>query len=119
MSESVPPIDDIPRQLGQVLYNRPHQRQHGVGPFRSEILAIRFGFVSHTIMLWLLIRPAVNWFDNNLRFRDSRWVQRSATPSDIQRHTRKIDNTSVPTVATQIMRGAHKDTVHRARFDAQ
>jgi hypothetical protein len=70
-------------------------------------------------MLWLLIRPAVNWFDNNLRFRYSRWVQRSATPSDIQRHTRKIDNTSVPTVATQIMRGAHKDTVHRARFDAQ
>src|SRR3954454_4777563 len=67
----------------------------------------------------LLVRSAVNRLGDYFRIRNRRWIDRCSAPSDIERHTRKVDNASIAAIAAQIVRRAHEDAVHRARLDAQ
>ena len=66
-----------------------------------------------------LIRAAVNGLDNRLRLRHCCRIQRRASPRNIHRQTREIDNTSVAAIATQVVRRAHEDTVDWTWLDTQ
>jgi hypothetical protein len=67
----------------------------------------------------LLIRPPVNGLGDHFRICDGRRVERSSSPSHIERHPREVDDAAVAAVAAQIVRRAHEDAIDRARLDAQ
>ncbi len=46
-------------------------------------------------------------------------VDRCSSPSDIERHTRKVNNAAIAAVTTQIVGRAHEDAIDRAWLDAQ
>jgi hypothetical protein len=61
----------------------------------------------------------MNRLGDDLRRCDRRRVQRRAAPRRVNRHPGEIDNRSVATIAAQVVRRAHKNTIDRARLDAQ
>ena len=56
---------------------------------------------------------------DDLRLSDRRRIERGAAPSDIRRQTGEVDDATIATIATQVVRRAHKDAVDRTRLDAQ
>lgn len=57
--------------------------------------------------------------DDDFRRGHRRWIERGLTPSNINRQTRKVDDASVATVATQVVRGPHENAIHRTGLNTQ
>jgi hypothetical protein len=60
-----------------------------------------------------------NWLMQNFGFCNNSWIQRCLTPRDLKRELGEIDNTSITTVAAQVVIGTHENAIHRARLDTQ
>lgn len=55
----------------------------------------------------------------HLRLCDDRWIQSGFTPRYFQRQLRVVHDTSIATVATQVVVRTHEDTIHRTRLHTQ
>ena len=61
----------------------------------------------------------MNGFGDHFRLRYCRRIQCCSPPGYVQRHPREVDDATVAAIATQIVRGTHENTIHRAGLNAQ
>ena len=103
--------------LGQRADPRPGPR--ATSTIDGQMLAANPSSDIRSPVAALLIRSTVDRFGDHLRLSDGGRIERRAPPGNIDGQTRKIDDTSVATVTTQVVRCAHEDTVDRTRLNAK